>query len=359
MNRIDRYITQLFLGYFLGGILIFVTLFLAIDAMSTLVTYKNILTESLLKYYSFYAPEIIHRMVPIACLLGTILTLSTLNREGELVALYACGMSLFRISLPIILWVSLITVSTFLLADQLLPSFARNKNYIFYNEIKKNPSLYSTVKTNKIWYRSKNSIFNIKTLNQTANTAQGLTLYYFNDAWDLVQMISAENVQLLGAKWKLNKGSITLFTPESSFPVTSHFEDKTIVMGEDAKDISSTAQTSDTLSQSELSKFISKNKEAGLDTIRYEVDLYAKYGFALSALVMSLMGIPFSVSRVRSGGVMANVGICLALVFVYWVFYSSSITLGRHGQIPPLAAAILPNSVMAGLAYFFFIKLKK
>jgi lipopolysaccharide export system permease protein len=359
MNRIDRYISGLFLQYFIGGLLIFITVFLAIDAMSTMVNYKSVAAETLLKYYSYYTPEIVYRMIPMSCLLATILTLSTLSRSSELVALYACGMSLFRICIPVLVLVLAVSGVSYVLSDQVLPSMAKNKNYTFYTEIKKNPSLYSTVKTNKIWYRSHNTIFNIKTLSAANNRAQGLTLYFFNEAWDLYQMITASEVELLGQNWKLRDGSVTLFTTDSSFPLTSNFKEKVIVMGEDAKDLSSTAHTSDILSQAELSQFIARNKEAGLDTVRYEVDYYAKFGFALAAFVMSLMGIPFSVGRDRSGGVMANVGLCLGLVLIYWIFYSSSITLGQHGHMPPLAAAVVPNSVMSGLAYFFFQRLKK
>lgn len=350
MNRIDRYISGLFWSFFLGGLVVFVTVFIAVDAMSTLVNYNKVSGGALLSYYGYSAPEIIYKMVPVACLLATIFTLSTLNKANELVALFASGMSLLRITLPLIFWVSSISVASFLVGDRLLPQFARSKNFVFYRDIVKNPSLYSTTKKDRIWYRSKDTIFNIKTLNEAAHKAQGLTLYYFNESWDLIQMMTAEVVELNGATWKLHNGSVTLFTEDSSFPLTSAFKTKTIVMGEDSKDLSSTGNTSDVLSLTDLSEFIRRNKAAGLDTLKYEVDYHSKYGFAFAALVMSLLGIPFSVSRSRSGGTMINVAICLGLVFVYWIFYSSGLTLGQHGQLPPILAAWAPNLIMGGAA---------
>jgi lipopolysaccharide export system permease protein len=301
-------------------------------------------------------PEIIYRMSPMACLLGTVFTISTLNKTNELVALYSLGTSLLRITAPILLWVAVISVGIFALSDRVMPDFAKQKNFVFYNDLKKNPSLYSMVRNEKIWYRSKDTIFNIKTLNESTKEAQGLTLYYFNEKWELIQMITAQTVQMSGQQWTLLKGSVTLMAEDSSFPLTSQFDKKTIVMTEDAKDLSSTANTSDVLSLGELSSFIKRNKEAGLDTVAYEVDYQAKYGFALAALVMTLVGIPFSVSRTRSGGMMLNVGICLGLVFVYWICYSSAITLGNHGQIPPVIAAWFPNIAMAGLGLYFMRK---
>jgi lipopolysaccharide export system permease protein len=353
MNRIDRYISGLFWTYFLGGLLVFVTIFISIDALSMMVEYKGVAAESWLKYYEFGLPDVIYRMLPMASVISIVFTLSTLNRLNELVALYSMGMGLVRICLPMLVWVMVLCGFELGLSDRVLPNFSKHKNFVFYNEIKKNPSLYSMVRTDRIWYRSQDTIFNIKTLNEKANKAQGLMLYYFNQNWDLLQMISADEVDMNGQNWDLHDGSVTVFTEDSSFPLTTHFKDKTIVMGEESKDLGSSANTSDVLSLGELSQFIKKNKEAGLDTVRYEVDYQSKYSYALAALVMSLLGIPFSVSRARSGGAMRNVGICLGLVLLFWILYSSSLTLGNYGHLPPLLAAWLPIVLMSGLAAYF------
>ncbi|MFN7453600.1 MAG: LPS export ABC transporter permease LptG [Pseudobdellovibrionaceae bacterium] len=352
LGKIDRYIAGLFWAYFAAGLLIFCTIFLAVDAMSTLVSYPGVAGSAVIQYYIASLPEIAHRMLPVACLLGALFALSTLNRNNEMVALFSVGMSLSRITTPILLSVLLLSAVGYYVADQVIPSANRSKNFVFYHEIKRKPSLYSTVKNERIWYRSRDTIFNIKTLNEKTARAQGLTLYTFNEKWDLIQMITAREVELLGENWKLFDGSVTLFTEDSSFPITSDFKEKQIVMGEDAKDLSSTAHTSDVLSQKELKEFIRKNKEAGLDTVRYEVDYHSKFGFSFAALVMTIIGIPFGVSRTRSGSTMVNVGICLGLVFVYWIFYSSALTLGNYGHLPPLLAAWLPNVIMLGFGYY-------
>ncbi|HEY1078500.1 MAG TPA: LPS export ABC transporter permease LptG [Bdellovibrio sp.] len=359
MNRIDRYTSWLFWGYFIGGLLVFLTLFTAVDAMSTMVNYKNVAPSALLNYYIYSFPEIIAKLLPVACLLGTILTLTSLNKANELVALFASGMSLIRIAFPILLWVALISALGYFAADRIVPKAMKAKNYILYYDLKKEPHRFSTIKTDKIWYRSKNSIFNIQTLNAKGDRAQGLTMYFFDEAWDLVQMMTAREVSIQGAQWSLQNGTVTIFTKDSSFPLTSQFKSKNIVMAEDSKDLQSAGQTADMMSQKELEHFIKKNKDAGLDTVAYEVDYHSKLSFAFAGLVMCLLGIPFSVGKARSGGTMLNVGICLALVFAYYVFYSSGITLGQHGTLPPVMAGWIPNIVMAGLALVLLKRLKR
>ncbi len=356
-SRIDRYLLGLFWAAFAGALLIFLTLFIATDAMSTLVKYKDVGAEVLLRYYAFYSPEVIYKMLPIACVVGMVMTISSLNKGSELVALFASGLSLFRISRMIFISIFLIGIFSYYLSDRMMPAFNKQKNFIFYNDMEKTPSRFQTIKTNKIWYRSKNSIFNIKTLNAEGNKAQGLSLYFFNDGWDLVQMLTADSVAMNGTQWALKNGTVTVFDQSSSFPLNDKFTDKTIVMTEDAQDLRSTGQTSDLLTQSELSRFISKNKDAGLDTIRYEVDFYSKFSFALAGLVMSLMALPFCVGHARAGGGMVkNVGISIGLVVVYWIFHSTSQTLGQHGQIAPILAAWLPNFTMLSLGVFLLLR---
>ena len=348
----------MFLTYYFAGLLVFVTLFVAIDAMTTFVKYE-VGVNILLQYYAYMLPGIIYQLTPVACLVGTVFTLGTLNKNHEMVALFSLGMSLARMSMPILVLVSLVSAFTFFAGDQILPSMTQRKNYIYYVEMEKKPHLYSTVKTDKIWYRSENVLFNIATLNPDKGIAQGLSMYYFSPSWDLIQMLQARSVNFSDDVWQLTDGSVTLFTEQSSFPLTKDFKKKTISMGQDVQDLMNTSPTTDVLSVKQLANFIKKNKAAGLDTIRYEVDYHSKYGFAFAAFVMSLLGIPFTVGRARSGGLMVNMGLCMGLAFLYWSLYSSSLTLGRYGYIDPRAAAWSANLVVVLLSVVMLLRLRR
>jgi lipopolysaccharide export system permease protein len=359
MQLIDRYILKLFLLYLVAGIAVFVTLYLTVDVMSFAMRHTDAGTGSLIKYYGYHAPWVIYQLMPVACLMATLFTMASLNRTNELTALFSLGMSLMRVAMPILIAVAVLSLGVFGVGDQVLPRLLQKRNYVEYVEIKRRPGLYSTVKTNKIWFRTENILFNIKTLNPESGRAQGITLYYFDPNWQLTQLISASEVEMKGSVWDLKNGLVTLFAEESSFPLTRSFVEKSISMNEDLKDIQSTANSSDLMSLKELSRFIDRNKEAGLDTLRYEVDYHAKFGFAFASLVMSLVGVPFSVSRSRSGGLFVNLGICLALAFLYWVAYSSGLTLGVHGILPPFVAAWGPNLIAVAIALFLLRRLKR
>ncbi len=355
---IDRYIAKLFLGFFAGGLVIFVTLFVTVDYMSNFVRTEATL-RSVGLFYLYSTPGILYQMMPVACLLGVVFTLGSLGKTNELVALFASGMSLARVSAPILVLVVLISSVSFFLNDRVGPYINQQKNYVYWVEIRKQPGLYSTVKTDRIWYRSGNSLYNIKTLQPDTAMAMGLTMYQFDGAWRLAQMITAESVKLKGQTWELGDGTVTLFPADTNVPITQGFKTKTIVVAEDSKDLQASGQSTDSLSLNDLQHFIRKNKESGLDTIRYEVDYHAKISFSMAALVMSLIGIPFSVGKQRSGSAAFNVGITIGLAFAYWAFYSSGITVGRHGAMPPILAAWIPNVVMSALAVFTLIRMRR
>lgn len=357
MKIFDRYIIKLFLTYWLAGLVVFVTLYLAVDALSFAMRYSEVGVYPFVKFYAFGLPALIYQLFPVICLFAVLFTVSQLNKSNELVALFSMGQSLFRVAVPVLGSVCVLSFLFFIVSDRVFPSLALKKKYVEYVEIKNRPGSFGTVKTNRIWYRSENVLFNIKTLNPQEATAQGLTLYYFDDAWELVQLVTAKSVSMDGALWKLRDGLITIFVEDSSFPLTESFQTKNIVMNEEVVDLQSAADSSDQMSLAQLSRFIDRNKEAGLDTVRYEVDYHAKFSFAFAALVMSILGLPFAVERVRGGGGFKNVGICLGLAFAYWSLYSSFLTLGHHGALPPLMAAWIPNILTLGLAGVLYRRL--
>lgn len=358
ISIVDKYIAKTFLYFFLAGLLVFVTIFLAVDFIGAFARYE-VPIEVLFKYYGYSMPSIIYQLVPVGCLVATVFTLSTLNKSNELIAMFSVGYSLIRVNLPMLILVALISLFSFWIGDYLLPAFAKKKNYVYYVDIKKKPGLYSTVKTDKIWYRLENTLFNIKSLDAKEKKAYGITLYFFNKNWKLVQLIQAKSVDLNRSLWNLKEGQVTLFSEEMDFPMTKSFQQKNIQMNEDLAELEESSSSGELMSLQQLRKYIKKNKDAGLDTVRYEVDFHSKYGFAFAALVMALIGIPFSVKRQRSGGAFVNIGICMGLAFLYWVMFSSFITLGKNELVPPLIAAWGPNFLVLMASFLLIFQLKQ
>lgn len=358
LTTIDRYILKLFTGFFISGLLVFLVLYLSIDALSMTVRYPEVSMKVFARYYLYASPDLLYQFFSVASLFGTLFTLTHLSKNSELIALFAMGMSFVRVVQPIVFFVLLLSALSFWLSNQYLPKINQLKNYTFYYEIKNRPNQFVSIKTNRIWYRSKNTIFNLKTLNAPLNQASGLTLYDFSDEWELLQMITADQIELDGKKWHLQNGSVTVFTQDSSFPLTQDFAKKTLFMDEAVEDIQSTVNSADMLSVRELGRYIEKNKSAGLNMTNFEVGFFAKFATAMNALVLTLLGIPFGVSRGRAGGAMKNIGLSLLFVFSYWTLNNTSLTMGYHGYLPPLVAAFAPGFLTTCLSIWLIIRKK-
>lgn len=355
---IDRYISRTYISYFLAGLTVFVTLFLIVDFMVTTSRY-DVGMGVFAQFYACYAVEILYQLIPVACLMATIFTLGTLNKSNELVALFSMGWSLMRVSLPIILIVGAISGGSFFLSNELMTTVMDKKNQIYYTEMKKKPWLYNTSKQEKIWYRSGQNIFNINLLNSKEQKAFDVTVYTFSQQWEMQQVLVAKEADIQDGQWTLKYGRVTIFYDQDAAPISENFEERVLVLGEDIIDIKASDQASATMGVRELNKYIQRNRDAGLNTTSFEVDYHAKFSYIATALVMVLLGIPFSVSGSRSGGVLVNLQICLLLTLIYWAFYNSGLTLGRHGSLPPVIAAWGPNLLMASVAGFFIRRLKK
>jgi lipopolysaccharide export system permease protein len=159
--------------------------------------------------------------------------------------------------------------------------------------------------------------------------------------------------------WELRDGLVTLFAEESSFPLTKKFDHKVVQMQEELLDLSTSSAPAEMMRLSDLSRFISKNRQGGLSTLNYEVDYHAKWAYGFASIVMALLGIPFSVVKSRSGGMFINLGVCMGLAFMYWALYSSFISMARFGYLHPIIGAWAPNLLGLSVSMLLIVRLNK
>ena len=350
---IDRHISKAFLTHFLSGLVVFLTLFFVVDFVTSLMRF-DVSLSTLGRYYGAYSFQICYQFIPVAAMVGVVFTLSELNRNKELTALFSLGISLGRVLFPIFFWTFVLFGFSFFLGDQVIPVTKQKRDYIYYGEMKKTPGLFSTVKTDKIWYRSGSVLFNIKFLDSENHKAFGVTFHYFSPDWHLEQLISSREAFIHEGNWELLDGKKITFTDNMTTPVVEKFKTKTIAVDKELSDIQSTSSASDFLSLKELGRYIKKNKEAGLNMTSFEVDYHNKFSFPFTIFVMALMAVPFVIGHQRSAGFTKNVFLIIAMTFVFWVLHSFFISFGRHGQVPPVIATWGPNFLMLLLTRYNF-----
>lgn len=355
MKTIDRYLALTFIK----------NLWLASMALTILYIFQALLgqlldhefpSHQILIYNLMDIPRIFVQLAPPAVLIATVMTISGFNRTNELIACYSLGMGLARIVSVIITIVFMVACLTLMMQDRILPPIHKKQMTYYYREMKKQADFFLDVKQDKIWYRSKNLIYNLRTFDAKTNIIRGMAVYTFDDQFHLQQVIDAEQAQHTKQGWKLKNGVVTIFKLDDPFPLTQRFDEKELEINESPKDFQEIEKEVDGLRLKELYGYIQRTKGAGADTKGFEVKFHSRISLSFIPLVMCFLGIPFSTRNRREGGLAKDLGLCLGVTFFYWLFYSVGLSLGTNGALPPWLAAWLPSAVFAVLAAFLIIK---
>ena len=349
MRTLDRYIAGIFLKNFAVAILAFTTLFVFQALLGDLFDHE-FPSNQIVMYHLLNIPQSLVQMAPPSVMLATVMTLAGFARSNELVACYSIGVGLKRISVLLLSLVFIISCMILIMEDRILPPTFKKRTTYYWREMKKRPDFYLDIKKDKIWYRSRNLIYNLQRFDNRNKTIYGMAVYSFDEDFNLVQVVDADRAEFSSEGWKLLNGTVTVFSKEDPFPLTKQFAQKELQINETPKDFQEIEKEVDGLRLRELWAYIKRMKSAGADTKSYEVKLHSRISLSFIPMVMCILGIPFSTRGRREGGIAKDLLLCLTVAFFYWLFYSIGLSLGTNGALPPWVAAWLPSVVFSGLA---------
>jgi len=346
MRLLDRYVISEFVRYFLVSLAALVMVFFLADYLRG-VWDAEVGALVLLKFGAFNIPMTICRMVPPAAMLGTSITLSLLNRKNELTAMHASGIGLIHVASLIFGAIFIACCLTLICYDRVVPPLARMRTSYEWRVIKGRKDFSMDIKTSKIWYRSKNFIYNLKYYDKATATIQGIGIYFFDKNFRLAQHVEAEAARFDQEKgeWYLKNGMLTVFPQDTSFPLSKNFTEKQLKLPETPKEFLEIERQVDTLRLKDLLKFIKRNKAAGLDTKEYEVDFHSRIAVSFIAIIMGLLAVPFSIRPKRQGGLGKDLMTCVAWIFSYWLIFSICLSLGKSGAFAPWMAVWGPSAL--------------
>jgi lipopolysaccharide export system permease protein len=303
------------------------------------------------EYLLYKIPEVTFQWtLPYAVLLATLLTLGTFSRNNEITAMKAGGISLYRITLPLLLLAFIISFISFLGNEYLVPVTIQKTQYLLDVKVRKEqPSTF--FKNYKIWYHSDSRIFNIQLLDSEKKILKGFTLYQFDSQYRCTQRIDAREAKWIDGKWRFYDGATRDFDENGSLRMTP-FKKMEFPLKENWEFFQQTERPSEEMSFTELRAYIHKIQSAGYDTTRYWVDLYSKLSYSFLNLIMVLIGIPFSLKTGRSGGAALSIGISVMIGFAYGVTFYIFLSFGKSGILPPFLSSWTPTFLF-GLAGIF------
>jgi len=358
-NILDRYIIRKYLA-------IFLLVFFSLLMISVIVTFferiDNIYEHDkplvlLLEYIRYSIPEFVHYILPVAALTTTLLSLGLLTKFNEITAMKTCGISLYRIILPVLLMASLVSFVSFYLQENVLP-YSNKKVEEIWNRINDAPPRsYSYLDRRWVLSKEKNRIFHYNYFDPEKSVFSQLSIFDFDPStWSFKKRTYSE-------RGYLGDGFLSLVNCwyrdfENGRPIKFEEKDKMdLPYMEDRSYFLKEWKEPDQMSYKELSQYIKELEERNFETVKFKVDLSYKLSFPLVCLVMTVLGIPFAFSLGKRG-TLVGIGLSIAIAMIYWGTIGIFQGLGYVNYLNAFLAAWGPNLIFGLIGLYLIFTLR-
>ncbi|MBI3624937.1 MAG: LPS export ABC transporter permease LptG [Candidatus Rokubacteria bacterium] len=355
-HLMDRYLVREFLMYLGLGVGVGAALFVVVDLLQTLDRYLRTKPPVvyILEHFIYRLPAGLYQGLPVIVLVSTIFLFLALSRQHELTALKAAGVSLYRVSLPILLLAFAVSVGSVVFQETVLPFLNTKGEEVDRIKIRGELPRHLQRRT-QIWYRSSESrFFRVDLLDPGGRQMDGVMVLEIDRNFRLLNRLDAARAYWSSRGWEFERGAFREFAPDGTvesvpFVLTS------LELPETLDDFIQIQKPADTMSFRELRAYMQKLQESGHQIGKYVVQLYSKLSFPLVHVIMALVAIPFALQWPR-GGRIIGVALAIALSMGYWVVNSLALSFAKADLLPPLLAAWAANIVFAGLGISLFLR---
>ncbi len=339
MKIIYRHVIKEYLRILSIALLSFVAIYLIVDFFERLNMFvKNKAPiELMISYFLLKVPYIIFQTLPVAVLLATLLTIGIMSKNNEVTAMKSCGISVYMIAMPLILLSLLIAGFSFVTSEYITP-YTNQRVAEIKNKVKgRKPKSVR----NNIWYSGKDTIYNIRYYDIKTGTLNGVTVMNFDKDFNIKKRMDGKRAEFIDGKWVLKDITMWEFSNIEGVPKTVVVKLKENVMSltETPESFKEVRKKAEEMSYSELKQFIAKLRSDGYEADEYIVDLQAKLSLPFISVIMTIIGIPFALTRQRAGSLAVGIGLSIVIGFCYWITLAFSLSLGHVGVLPPLVAA--------------------
>jgi LPS export ABC transporter permease LptG/LPS export ABC transporter permease LptF len=354
-NILDRYIFRRFLWIFtlaffsMVAIFFIVSFFDRIDSISE--TQKPV--GLLLSHIAYLTPGFMIQALPVSSLVAALLSLGIMSKYNEITAMKACGISLYRAVLPVILLGLVVSLFSFYLQDTVIPVSNRKAEEFFEKIHDIPPRNHVFLDRRWVMGKDRNRIYHYRHFEPMTATFSQISLFDLDrNSWSLRRRIYAERANLLQNELNLRNSWERQFS--EGRPVSFQKAESTILPISEGEGFFIEARPeTDEMNFSELKAYIRDIEEKNFDSYPYKLNLQSKLAFPLAALIMTLLGIPFSFAMGKRGALF-GMGLSLLIAMVYWGALGVFKSLGFVKALSPFLAAWGPN-VLFGLVGIYLL----
>jgi lipopolysaccharide export system permease protein len=366
MSLLQRYVLKKFIYCYVMSAAGLIGIFLIVDFFERVDEFvrRDIPYWDLTLYFICKVPSIVFYMAPQAVLIATVITLASLARDNEIVAMKACGIGVVGITLPIIGASFMIALLVLANNEYIAPFAAKKANYIFKVKVQGNPTYgdsYIEIERvgDEVWFVAKDkAIWHVRQFDPDGGRMDNVSIFYRLNDYSIHKRIDAKEVIWDGKQWEFFDGFIRTFV-SGGLDTTTYYKKKTFPVEETLSDfiINNKTIRSEELSLRKLHKKIQELTAEGKNTLRSRVEFHQKISYPFISIVLALLAIPLSLRSSRHGGVLFCVGVNLAVGFVFSFLYAMGVSLGFGGFFSPLFAAWGPFLLFSSLGFYLIFTL--
>jgi len=368
MKIIQKYIAKEIFFVTSVGFFIF-TFFLIMNSlfvMSDLLIKYGVDIINVTKLLLLLLPSTVAVTVPMAFLMGVLLTYSRLVQDNEFNGMQASGISVSTIAKPGIVLSIILTLLMVIFNNYVLSYANLTYQKVYYEIVKKRSSVM--IQEHTFINDFDNYIFYIGSKDNKNDLLKDIIVFVKgkNDEKDPTKIIFAKTGQFISdekslrVELKLIDGimQVTSFiTPLKmnliSFDTNSLNLDIQALLQEHQNN-QQDFKGSREMTAEELISELKKGKDSKHDRNNLLVELHKKLSIPFAVFIFAIVGIPLGLVA-RRGGRIAGIVISLALIFVYYVLLSIGSSYGYSGKMNHFLSVWLPNIAIGLIGLVFYV----
>jgi LPS export ABC transporter permease LptG/LPS export ABC transporter permease LptF len=344
---LDEYVIREFLNIFflvLAGFVMLMLVFTFFELVGDILR-NRIPLSTVGAYLINLTPSMLYQIAPLAVLIAVLVTFGVLNRNSELIAMKATGISLYRLVVPIVSIAAILSVSLFLFDEFYLPQ-ANRKQEALRNIIKGRPA-QTVLHPEQKWIFGQprpgepGRIFYYQFFDPDRQEFANLSVFEFDPStFALSRRIFASRAVwdpahdtwrfLSGWQRDIDGPSVTEYREFKQASFAEIHEDPGYFRKEKLQ--------SQEMNFGQLDRYIGDLRQSGFDTMRLRVELWHKLAYPLIAVVMAMLAIPFALSMGRRGS-LTGIAVAIAVALAYWVVDGLFGAMGTVNYLPAALAA--------------------
>jgi lipopolysaccharide export system permease protein len=338
ISLIDRYLIRAFFSTMWTVLVGLVGIFTIADFVEKIDNFVDAGAGAnlMLVYYGYSLPYFIDMALPMSMLLATVFSLGNLNKNYEIAAMRASGISMLRIARPLLILGLLFTIFQFVFQNLVVMPFNHQQKEITRNILKpkKSPRKMKEVIRQDV----NGNIVVIKSYDVPSNTCTDVSILAYQDSgiterWDYARLEWVDSLQAWDKPEGLNRrfdaAGKLLFSElnlHDELPITITPED---IVKEQIRP--------NEMNVFQLAEFIEKKKILGLNPHRWIVDLHFKLAFVFTGFIVIFLGISFALQGTREN-LAVGVGKSVIALFLYYILLIGGQKIGYSSSMHPAFA---------------------